>query len=1165
MKKNLAVIIGIIFSVAGLHSQVVINEVSSVNYDVLMDEDHERPDWIELYNTSPNPVNLGGWKIFDRDNINNAWTFPNYEMAGYERFVVMASGKNYSNSGKFIMEAAGQGIFPHSRDDSYKFQYTELSGDFEFSVQVHSISNIAPFGSTGVIVREDLTNTNRFFGVFSQRDDRPNCEFLYRDTTVFEYRYPKRIYSKTEAIYPNVVLSVKRKDDSITAGIYDIEGFCLESHTMFWDFPHNVFVGIALSSTNPGNNGKASYSNLKVNGSAYGFESLNTIEHDLMLSGKSYFSREMHTNFSISRSGETVYLWNRQGNLVDKVELPEMYVDMSYARIPNGTGNWTYSMPPTPEKINENPKLGIVKNPQFSQEAGMYESPISVSIKLDNSAEVCFYTLDGSEPNETSTKYQGGTIFINNTTVLKAIAYRNNYIPSQIETATYLINENTAGMPVVSISSNPEYFFDEEIGLFERPHSNFEYPLTFEFFEFNDKRDFVNRTAIKTHGHGAALDEQTSLRFNAKSKYGLSDLEYPFFGESGLKVYDKILIRNSGQDRFGAFIRDAFVSVLGEKIDFVKGTAYRPVMVYLNGEFWGMYNLRERFDTELIEGRHKVEVPSISMMEPVYRLMAGSSRTYRDMLITMREIDADSVISYLDNIIDIDNLIDYSAVSFWANNTDWPQHNFKFWRSSQLDNKWRWILMDFDLSLNFDFTNIFRVDHFKYSMEKAQEDPELYHFPSILLNSFKSKEFRDKYLNRNCDLLNTTLSAEPLQNLLDSLITNIRPTVPIQINRWERSIPLFDKHVDMMMTYFEERPSYYREHLREYFELSGTVVIEVTSNLPNACTFNVNSLNKLPIGWNGIYFREIPIKVTYNRNIGSEFKFWFINESMIVLGDTLSFTPYDSIASIKAIFEEIFEPVPGMVVINEIMYKAAPDINSDDWVELYNPGDLDIDVSGWLMKDDNNNRHFAIPNNTTLKSGEYLVLIESRNRFTRIYPQIKNFTGEFSFGLGTDDMVRIFDNHGVLKDSVKYTNRPPWYPEADGLGPSLELIDAFSDNSIASSWRVSYVDGGTPGRPNSATSISDNFYENHLKVYPNPVRVQANIDFTVDKGENISLEIYDLFGNKIRNLIDGFYDAGFYSTFWDSKDEKGKLMPSGMYFIKIQSGNSSKIEKIILE
>jgi len=1167
LKKYLILLWSFIF-VYQTNSQVVINEISSVNYDIIIDEDFDRPDWIELYNTGSTPVNLKGWKIFDKDDYKNAWVFPEVVINGKSKLLVYASGKNFHNSGKFAMEASGEGIFQHARDDSYRFEYIELNGDFEFSVRVHSLTNVHVFGSTGVIVREDLTNIHKFFGVFSQREDRVACEFLYREDTTFNYRYPERIYSYIEAIYPDVVLSIARKGDSLIAGIYDIEGYCLESNVKVWEFPEKVYVGLALSSTKQDMMGKATFSTLKINGQSRSFGELTGMDFDLDLPGKAYSSDEIHTNFSLSSDGEQLILWDASGNVADSKDFPSMYVDMSFGRFPDGTNNWTFFQPPTPKESNKNNKTAILKQPKFSLNPGFYNSAQITKIYSSDINSKIYYTLNGSEPTQDNKLYVGEDIFINQTTVLKARVYQDGYINSQIETATYFLNENNVGMPVVSISSDPKYFFDKDSGLFELPHLDKEYPLCFEFYNSELKRELVNRVGVKTHGHGAALANQVSLRFNAKSKFGESDFKYPFFGNDGLDEYDKLVIRNSGQDWLGAFIRDAFVNVIGKSIQNVSGTEYRPVLVYVNTEFWGLYNLRERFDVQLLESQFQIDKKSVSMLEPVYQLIHGESKSYHELVEGIVTINSDSVMSFLDKYVNIDNLIDYSAVSFWANNQDWPSHNFKLWKSSELDNKWRWILMDFDLSLSYDYTNTdnetYWVNHFKYCMEKAAEDSYNYHFPSILLNSFKSDQFRNKFLNRNCDLLNTTLNQNYLIHLFDSLVTDISKAIPLQKLRWPSSLPEYSLNNNKIRNYIYKRPAYYREQLREYFELSGISKIDLSSDIDKACTFSVNSLENLNNLWQGYYLNDIPIEIVVHPNHGFKFVNWKIGENNFVFGDTLRLTLSDS-TDIKAIFEESVEPRPGMAVINEIMYKSADNKDSDDWIEIHNPGDLEINISGWILKDDNNIRNFALPLGTKLLKGDYLVLCENRNKFGKIYPNTHNVIGEYDFGFGTDDMVRIFDNTGKIQDSVRYTNRTPWYPEADGMGPSLELIDAFWDNSIASSWRVSTVQGGSPGRSNTVTDISDNILKSYMKIYPNPLSDISNIEFELEYAGNIEVTVTNLFGNKVRRLIQGSYDSGNYSTYWDGKDNDGIKLPGGMYFIIIQTEKGIIREKMILE
>ncbi|MBE2189191.1 MAG: lamin tail domain-containing protein [Desulfobulbaceae bacterium] len=254
----------------------------------------------------------------------------------------------------------------------------------------------------------------------------------------------------------------------------------------------------------------------------------------------------------------------------------------------------------------------------------------------------------------------------------------------------------------------------------------------------------------------------------------------------------------------------------------------------------------------------------------------------------------------------------------------------------------------------------------------------------------------------------------------------------------------------------------------------------------------------------------------------------------------------------------------GEVVINEIMYKSLKDFDTDDWIELYNPSDIDLNIGGWLLKDDKDSRHFAFPANTIIKKRDFLVIVESKNKFAKVHPGIENYFGSFTFGFGTEDMVRIYNSNLKLVDSVKYTSKSPWYPETDSLGPSLELISPELDNSKAQSWRPSYVMHGTPGRPNSATHAEDEVFDNVLLyIFPNPAFDSINIEFDTQVDGDVLIEVYDILGNKVKTILDHYMHSGFYNSFWDGLHESGNPTPAGIYIININTPTGSSNTKIV--
>ena len=157
------------------------------------------------------------------------------------------------------------------------------------------------------------------------------------------------------------------------------------------------------------------------------------------------------------------------------------------------------------------------------------------------------------------------------------------------------------------------------------------------------------------------------------------------------------------------------------------------------------------------------------------------------------------------------------------------------------------------------------------------------------------------------------------------------------------------------------------------------------------------------------------------------------------------------------------------IVINEINYNFPSDLNSEDWVELYNPTDETIDLSMWEFQGDDD--VFIIPENTILLPNHYIVLCENSSLFSEVFPSVSNFIGNFNFGLkGGGELIRLFDSNGLLIDEVEYDDTSPWPVEPDGQGPTLELIDSFLDNALGSSWAASNNNGGTPGEMNSVSN-----------------------------------------------------------------------------------------------
>jgi hypothetical protein len=241
-------------------------------------------------------------------------------------------------------------------------------------------------------------------------------------------------------------------------------------------------------------------------------------------------------------------------------------------------------------------------------------------------------------------------------------------------------------------------------------------------------------------------------------------------------------------------------------------------------------------------------------------------------------------------------------------------------------------------------------------------------------------------------------------------------------------------------------------------------------------------------------------------------------------------------------------------MINEIMYNAPNDMDTKDWIELYNPQSTAQDVSRWVLKDDNNAHAFTIPSGTVIPAGGFRVLCADTAAFRQFHRDVPGISGNVPFGFGGNDQVRLFSSAGQLVDSVAYDNNGRWPGEPDGRGYSLELIGPAKDRTVPESWAKSVRIGGTPGGVNRMTGIEESpggIRPDRFALeqnYPNPFNPVTRIAYALPRAGRVQLSVYDLRGRRVLELVDGLRQpAGRFSMEVD-----GKTLPSGIYVYRIQ-------------
>ncbi len=596
-----------------------------------------------------------------------------------------------------------------------------------------------------------------------------------------------------------------------------------------------------------------------------------------------YTTQWSHTNFKLDKDGEEVGLYNASGELIDSIVYGSQIEDVSYGRKPDGSANWFFFGEPTPE--TQNTTEGVLttefaKGVLFSKEGGFYDAPVSVELTSSNGNGTVRYTLDGSEPTSSSIPYTS-PIQINSNTILSARVFEAGKLPGEIFSGSYFINEDRK-LPAFSIIAEQNYVMGKEQGIYRNTLKEREIPINLEFFPIEDEDRFSQRVGMRIGGENIFRFAQKPLNIYADGDYGESQMEYQAFKHLPYQAYKRLYLRNSGDDWPYTMIRDGMISsILRGEIDN-STQAYRPTVLYLNGEYWGIYNLREKLDKQYFSLHYSTAEADLDHLESTGAIIEGDNADYLALLDFAESNDLSNPQNYsaVESQIDVQNLMDFVITQSYLANSSWG-HNREMWRDRGNDNKWRWVLVDMDRGFN---------DRRIGSNELDDIYDEFELFQALTSNEGFLNEFIQRYSER----INSTFNADRVTSIIDSLQTQIAPEMPRHIEKWGtyidflsipewgiergvRSMSFWNDEVQTFRTFAEERPDNAIDNLRDQFDLGEQVELTISSNISNKGKIDVNGFFK-SIGEKGIYFEEVPLKLKAYAPPGYAFKSWVLKE-----------------------------------------------------------------------------------------------------------------------------------------------------------------------------------------------------------------------------------------------------------------------------------------------
>lgn len=603
---------------------------------------------------------------------------------------------------------------------------------------------------------------------------------------------------------------------------------------------------------------------------------------------------DLHTNFNVDNGNDDLLLsapnQTLTGQVVDRLTPPLTKPDVSWCRSVDGAiSPFGYCEQPTPGFANQPvTATELLAKPIISQHSGVYSAGLNVNVTGPTGAQLR-YSLDGSEPTINSPLLKDNSISITQSTTFRVGAFATGKLASFPETATYIIDTSGKfnGQRLIFMTMEPKDAIDHETFGWT-PSSGWKSHV--EMHDEDGSIAFKLNALTEFAGQAGSLQDQDTYPFDIKFKDSVGGLDkevtYPVFHKRPKVLkFDKLRLRNAGDDYQEAHLRDQFFQSLGEEANLVP-SAVEPVQVFINSAYYGMLDLRQKEDETLIESDFGVDKDAVDYMSDK-KVLEGefAAQNFTKVLNFILANDMADVNNYetAKTLLDMENFMQDYALHIFAVSRDWQRKNMHYFGLPTYDGKWRYRLHDFDIA--GDDTNKWghktqanvNMDDVAYGDTDKNEDSS-----RMMQALLKNAEFKRLYANVIADQLNTVLLPEVSSQTLLEMSTPMARYLPnhIAINNDPKSMAFWESEVARLGRFLTERIPFYEQHSQQYFALSDRQPIQVRVNNPEMGTIRVNTIdlsNRLTVTapiWTGRYYPEYPITLEAKPKPGYAFVRW---------------------------------------------------------------------------------------------------------------------------------------------------------------------------------------------------------------------------------------------------------------------------------------------------
>ncbi len=757
-------------------SDIVINEILPENRGNFINKNGEYSGYIEIINNGSSSVNLSGYSLSNDESVSFKWQIPNTTIGSGEVLLVYTSGKSrtegeYSTSFK-LRNKSGVVVLTNNKGKVIdKVKYDNIGNGVAY-IREGKTFNVSSAISPGYL------NNNDGIEGFQKKCMSTPKTLIINEAMNSNYSHLKQNggnYYDWIELYNNSSETINLSEYCLSTSTNDICAYKLPNKELE---SGKYFIIMASGDEN--------------------------------LSNSSYY----HAGFKLGEV-ESIYL-SKNRKVIDTLFLNDIPKGYSYGKGKN-YGAYYYSSP-TPNAENGSGTASVSYVPHASVKSGIFNDSNGFEVAINGSGKI-YYTLDGSTPT-TDSKVYSSPLTIKKTTVLRIMSKESGRLRSAVETYSYIVNENHK-LDVISLALNPGDF--NTINANTSTESKITRKVNAQLLT-QDGGGFQIDAGLKLFGGSTRSYRKKSYELKFKKRYGDANLHYKVFDDVDSSVYNSLILRTGSQDEFQwskrILIRDIVSTSLMKEHTKVDVQAYKPVVVYVNGKYWGLYFLREKIDETFVANHYNVAATKTNtdILRVDGEVKTGSNKKYNNMIkwITNNSLSNKNNYEKIKEQVDIENMCDFWIAEIYASNYDIL--NVRYFSNPEVDNgKWKFIFYDMDSAYYNVNVNYYTFYTNSYGMGG-------WNFPTTLLrNMMKSSEFKKTFLERLSYNLKNTWNYNTVSKKLDDIVKEVgEDEIKRNLERWDNiSYSRYKTNINYVKNFAKKRNSYMKSQARSYFNLSN--------------------------------------------------------------------------------------------------------------------------------------------------------------------------------------------------------------------------------------------------------------------------------------------------------------------------------------------------------